>query len=149
MHIIFEQPFLSPENLGRYADSIHAHGFGFINGTVRRITRPNQNQRTMYNGCKRDHAMKFQSVVVPDGLIANLSGPYEGKRHDSTMLCQFSAFIIIRATCILQWCTTLSLIMVTRRSTWCIHLHGPPKDRQCTPRNGIVQQGNELSQGVC
>ena len=32
--------------------------------------------------------MKFQSVVVPDGLIANLSGPYEGKRHDSTMLHQ-------------------------------------------------------------
>ena len=23
---------------------------------------------------------------MPNGLIANLSGPYEGKRHDSTML---------------------------------------------------------------
>ena len=89
-----EQPFLSPENLSRYADSIHARGaplqncFGFIDGTVRKIARPNRNQRTMYNGHKRFHGMKFQSVVVPDGLIANLSGPYEGKRHDSTMLHQ-------------------------------------------------------------
>ena len=32
--------------------------------------------------------MKFQSVVASDGLIANLSCPYEGKRHDSTMLHQ-------------------------------------------------------------
>jgi hypothetical protein len=89
-----EQPFLSPENLSRYANSIHTHGaplqncFGFIDGTVRKIARPKTNQRTMYNGYKRVHAMKFQSVVVPDGLIANLSGPYEGKRHDSTMLYQ-------------------------------------------------------------
>lgn len=31
---------------------------------------------------------KFQSVVIPNGLIANLSGAFEGKRHDSTMLNQ-------------------------------------------------------------
>lgn len=40
----------------------------------------------MYNGQKRVHGIKFQSVVVPNGLIANLSGPYEGKKHDSMML---------------------------------------------------------------
>ena len=39
-----------------------------------------------YNGQKRAHAIKFQSVIVPYGLIANLSGPYDGKRYDSTML---------------------------------------------------------------
>ena len=32
--------------------------------------------------------MKFQSVVLPNGIIANLAGPYEGRRHDSTMLQQ-------------------------------------------------------------
>ena len=32
--------------------------------------------------------MKFQSMVIPNGLIANLAGPFEGKRHDSTMLYQ-------------------------------------------------------------
>lgn len=40
----------------------------------------------MFNGHKRLHSIKFQSVVIPNGLIANLHGPFEGKRHDSTML---------------------------------------------------------------
>ena len=40
----------------------------------------------MHNGHKRVHGIKFQSVVTPDGLIANLFPPFEGKRHDSTML---------------------------------------------------------------
>ena len=42
----------------------------------------------MYNGHKRVHTMKFQSVVLPNGIIANLAGPYEGRRYDSTMLQQ-------------------------------------------------------------
>ena len=32
------------------------------------------------------HAIKFQSVVAPNGLITNLFGPVEGRRHDSSML---------------------------------------------------------------
>ena len=42
----------------------------------------------MYNGDKQVHAMKFHGVVMPNVLFANLSGPFVGKRHDSTMLCQ-------------------------------------------------------------
>ena len=40
----------------------------------------------MYNGHKKVHAIKFQSGVAPNGLVANLYGPVEGKRHDSGML---------------------------------------------------------------
>ena len=40
----------------------------------------------MYNGQKRVHGIKLQSVVTPNGLIANLCGPFEGKRHGSGML---------------------------------------------------------------
>lgn len=29
-----------------------------------------------------NHSLKFQSVVTPNGLIANLFSPVEGKRHD-------------------------------------------------------------------
>ena len=32
------------------------------------------------------HAIKFQSVVAPNGLIANLFDPVDGRRHDSGML---------------------------------------------------------------
>ena len=34
------------------------------------------------------HSIKFQSVVAPNGLVANLYGPVEGKRHDSGMLAE-------------------------------------------------------------
>ena len=37
-------------------------------------------------GIRKEHAIKFQSVVAPNGIIANLFGPVEGRRHDSGML---------------------------------------------------------------
>ena len=76
------QPFLSPEMLQTYANAIHLRGsplttcFGFIDGTVRPISRPGINQKIVFNGHKRLHGIKFQSICVPNGLIANLSGPW-------------------------------------------------------------------------
>ena len=64
-----------------YTDAISNKGaalqnwFGFIDGTIRPICRPSQEQRIMFNGHKRVHSLKFQSVTVPNGLIANLFGP--------------------------------------------------------------------------
>ena len=86
------QPWLSQAELKQFAESIHAKGapletcWGFIDGTVRPPCKPGQNQRALYNGHKRVHSIKFQSVVAPNGLIANLYGPVEGKRHDSGLL---------------------------------------------------------------
>ena len=54
----WNQPFLSSECLSTYADVIHAKGaplttcFGFIDGTLRPISRPGVNQRMVYNGHK-------------------------------------------------------------------------------------------------
>ena len=62
--------------------------FGFVDGTVRPVSRPRKNQRVLYNGHKKVHAIKFQSLAVPNGLIANLYGPVEGKKHDSAMLAE-------------------------------------------------------------
>ena len=72
---------LSPPMLQEYADVIHAKGaplnncIGFIDGTVRPISRPGQHQRIVYNGHKRVHSLKFQSVALPDGLIRNMYRP--------------------------------------------------------------------------
>ena len=88
----FNQPWLSPANLDGYAGAIHQKGaalencWGFVDGTIRRICRPGENQRILYNGHKRVNAIKFQSVAAPNGLVENLYGPVEGKRHDSGML---------------------------------------------------------------
>jgi len=87
-----DQQWLTPENLQHYADVVHEKGaplencWGFIDGTVRPICRPGHNQRVVYNGHKRVHSLKFQSVVAPNGLISNLYGAVEGRRHDSGML---------------------------------------------------------------
>ena len=45
--------------------------FGFIDGTVRPICRPEQNQRIVYNRHKRVHGLKYQSVVLPNGMMAS------------------------------------------------------------------------------
>lgn len=57
----------------------------FIDGTVLGIARPggmDSNQRCVYNGHKRKHALKFQAITTPDGLCAHLYGPEVGGRHD-------------------------------------------------------------------
>ena len=84
----FDQPWLSSANLTSFCDSVYRKGaaldncWGFIDGRVRPVCRPGLNQGVLYNGHKRVHAIKFQSVVAPNGLIANLFGPVEGRRHE-------------------------------------------------------------------
>ncbi|KAF0741162.1 hypothetical protein Ae201684P_002225 [Aphanomyces euteiches] len=83
---------LTKETLTMYAEAIVSKKaplncvVGFIDGTVRPIARPTRYQRSTYNGHKRVHALKFQSVSAPDGMIIHLSGPYVGRRHDTRML---------------------------------------------------------------
>ena len=86
------QPWLAPIHLQDFANAVHAKGgaldnyWGFIDGTVQPIFRSKRNQRVVYNGHKRIHALIFQAVSTPNGLIANLFGPVEGRRHDSALL---------------------------------------------------------------
>ena len=83
---------LNQRSLEEYSFAVSRKGapldncFGFVDGTVRPITRPGENQRVLYNGHKRVHAIKFQSVALPNGLIANMFGPV-GK-YDLTF-CQY------------------------------------------------------------
>ena len=67
--------------LQTYAEAISRKGspldncFGLIDGTVRPIARPDTGQRVVYNGHKRVHGLKFQSITLPNGLIGNIFGP--------------------------------------------------------------------------
>ena len=84
--------------LKEYADAIYKHGgeevelewgiFGFINGTVCLIACPLINQELHYSRWKHYHAIKFQGVMAPDGIIMHASGPFLVKHHDAWMLCQ-------------------------------------------------------------
>ena len=72
----FQQPWLSQANLQIFVDVISQGGaaldncWGLVDGTVRPVSCPGQHQRMLYNGHKRLHAINFQSVVSPNGLIA-------------------------------------------------------------------------------
>ena len=90
----FTHPFLTPAHLATYCQAVRNKSkvdldvWGFIDGTVRSICRPSAHQRMFYNGHKRVHALKYQSVVTPDGLISHLYGPVEGRRHDAGVLLE-------------------------------------------------------------
>ena len=85
------QPWLSQANLVDFSQSIYRKGaaldncWGFIDGTVRPVARPGEHQRVLFNGHKRVHAIKFKSVVAPNGLIVNLLGLW--KEGDMTVEC--------------------------------------------------------------
>ena len=75
-----------------FADAIYRSGaalencWGFVDGTVRPVCRPGEKKSAIYNGHKRVHSIKFQSLALPNGLVGHLYGPVEGRRHDRGML---------------------------------------------------------------
>ena len=101
----FQQSWLAPACLKSFADAIHAAGapltncWAFVDGTVRPICRPGELQRVVFNGHHRVHALKYQSIACPNGLIANLYGPVEGRRHDSGMLADSGIYQHMQRFC--------------------------------------------------
>ena len=87
-----DQPWLSEDNLQNFGKAVADKDvpfnniWGFIDGTCRPNCRPTFNQRLLYSGHKRVHGLKFQIISTPNGLIANLFGPVEGRKHDAGML---------------------------------------------------------------
>ena len=84
----FQQNWLLQQHLEHFANMVYDKGdpldncWDFVDGTVHAISCPGIHQhqkRVLYNGRKRYHVLKFQSVVGPNGLIENLYGSLEAK----------------------------------------------------------------------
>ena len=60
---------------------------GVIDGTNLHIARPRDNalQKVVYNGHNGFHALKYQALVCPDGILLHGYGPVEGRRHYWTL----------------------------------------------------------------
>jgi hypothetical protein len=63
--------------------------FGFIDNTLRRTCRPGGDarfdpeiQEAFYCGWKKCHSLKWQTVDLPNGMTADMSGPLSGRRSD-------------------------------------------------------------------
>ncbi|XP_075553687.1 uncharacterized protein LOC142586292 [Dermacentor variabilis] len=75
-----------------FAQAIHSKGaplhncWGCIDGTARAICRPSTSQKVFFSGHKRVHSVKYQSIMCPNGIICQLSGPFFGSRHDAGIL---------------------------------------------------------------
>ena len=72
---IFTYPtWVSPPNLELFSKKVHVKEAAldncrlFMDGTVRPVCKPINNQKATSNGDKRIHAIKFQSVIAPNEL---------------------------------------------------------------------------------
>ena len=81
---------LSLRELLRFSAAIEAKSgiggrfiFGFVDGTVRPMPKPSHLQGAVYTGKDRVHALKYQSVVTPDGMLHQLAGPWPGARRSA------------------------------------------------------------------
>ena len=98
--------FLTDARLRSYCDALIAKGcpfsnvFGFIDGTLYRISRPSGQthwQRSVYSGHKKCHGLKWQGINSPDGIIQFLHGPFSGKAHDTAILEESNLLQVLRA----------------------------------------------------
>ncbi|CAM9442872.1 unnamed protein product [Discosporangium mesarthrocarpum] len=62
--------------------------FAFVDGTLRRHCRPPlaSRQRHTLGGYKHVNGIKFQCVVLSNGLLCDVAGPALGRRHDAWWL---------------------------------------------------------------
>lgn len=83
---------LAPEKLESYAYAIHKAGapiasvWAFLDCTIRAMCRPFSYQRQAYNGYKKVHALKYQAVKLPNGLLGHIHGPEVGRHNDNHLL---------------------------------------------------------------
>lgn len=92
---------ISRARLAEYAHAISSAGsplstvWGFTDCTIRFICHPSWWQRQAFNGYKSQHAIKFQAIKLPNGLIGILFGPVEGRHNDNHLLAESK---------LIEWC---------------------------------------------
>ncbi len=59
--------------------------WGFVDGTLQHVCRPGEDQREYFSGHKQKYVLKFQHIMLPNGLIAHSFGPFPGRRHDASL----------------------------------------------------------------
>jgi len=84
----------APLALARYTNALHAHGaptctiIGFIDCTIVQTCHPSVSEKLVYTGYKKFHGMKFQAIMVPNGMISHLDGPYRAPQNDASILSE-------------------------------------------------------------
>jgi len=90
----------------RFARVIHRGGtsgrcpltncVGFVDGSNQRLSRPGRYQHILYNGHKRCHCVKWQGIMLPNGIMPMPFGPINGRNNDAFMLHESRLIPIMR-----------------------------------------------------
>jgi len=93
----------------RFAVAIHRGGrkgsiplrncVGFLDGSNQYVSHPHLNQGLLYNGHKRKHCVKWQGLMLPNGIMPLPFGPIHGSHHDSYMMDRSRVVPIMRRCC--------------------------------------------------
>ena len=110
-----------PASMNIYTDAIHNKGaaldcFAFVDGTVRPICRPIENQRIVYNGHKRVHALTFHPIALPNSLIGHMYGSADKNMSFSYILKSPSQIVFsVLSICVsILFCLTEERCMMSR-----------------------------------
>lgn len=85
------------ELVSNKTEGVSTNDWWFIDGTMPKSCCPGRHQKIAYSGHKQHHGLKYQSIYLPDGIIAILFGPVPCSRHDSFMLSQSGVFDDLQA----------------------------------------------------
>lgn len=135
---------LHPDCLQSYADAIYDAGapldtvWGFIDCTLRRVCRPTHYQGTVYSGYKKYHALKYQAIVLPNGMFGHLFGPIEGRHNDGWLL---------RESGLLDWCREHAHITMSDGHRKPLQVFGDPaygvSEQILSPFSGVGERAPE------
>ena len=64
----------------------YENALDFIDGKLAKTRRPVRDPTKMYNGLKKHHGLKEQSVAFPNGMFGHFFGPLSGRRHIEILL---------------------------------------------------------------
>jgi len=100
--------------LPEFAATIHRKGsplrhiVGFVDGTLQHLARPGRYQNVLYNGNDRVHAIKWQGILLPNGMQPFPFGPICGSNHDAFMLRESRLLVAMeRMAAYLGWAYAL------------------------------------------
>ena len=72
---------------------------GYVDGSNQKMDKPKVGQHVLYNGHKRCHVVKWQGIMLPNGIMPMPFGPCHGRNHDAHMLHLSKLPRIMRRIC--------------------------------------------------
>ena len=72
---------------------------GFIDGSNQYCDKPGKYQSILFNGHKRAHCLKWQGIMLPNGIMPMPFGPVNGRHNDAFMLERSEVIPAMRRAC--------------------------------------------------